>query len=183
MFGKIDKTWTLFIDRDGVINIEKKEDYILNWSEFVFYENTTKAFQIFSKIFNLIIVVTNQKGVGKGLMSVDDLDNIHLNMKKEIIAADGRIDKIYYCTDLENTSLNRKPNIGMALQAKEDFSEIDFTKSIMVGNRLSDMQFGKNAGMKTVYLNTTNPEVEKENPLIDFRFNTLFDFAQTLDNQ
>lgn len=180
MFNNIDKSWTLFIDRDGVINIEKKEDYILNWSEFIFYEKSKKAFKIFSEHFNLIIIATNQKGVGKGLMSIDDLANIHSNMKKEIIEAGGRIDAIYFCTDLDNSSINRKPNIGMALQAKVDFPEIDFTKSIMIGNRLSDMKFGRNAGMKTVYLDTTNPEIETGNSFIDYRFNTLFDFAKAL---
>ncbi|MCX6209369.1 MAG: HAD hydrolase-like protein [Bacteroidetes bacterium] len=101
-------------------------------------------------------------------------------MNNEIQDADGRIDKIYFCTDLDNTSPNRKPNIGMAFQAKQDFPSIDFTKTIMVGNRLSDMYFGRNAGMKTVYLDTTNPEVEIGHEAIDYRFDSLIDFAKVL---
>lgn len=182
MLDIIDKSWTLFIDRDGVVNKEKKEDYILNWNEFNFYDGVKDAFKIFNQKFWTIVMVTNQRGVGKGLMNLDDLTSIHSKMKDEIIDAGGRIDKIYFCTDLENSSINRKPNIGMALQAQLDFPDIDFAKSIMIGNRLSDMQFGRNAGMKTIYLNTTHPEVEENNPLIDYRFNTLSDFATTLLN-
>lgn len=182
MLDIIDKSWTLFIDRDGVVNKEKKEDYILNWNEFNFYDGVKDAFKIFNQKFGTIVMVTNQRGVGKGLMSLDDLTSIHSKMKDEIIDAGGRIDKIFFSPDLDNSSINRKPNIGMALQAQLDFPDIDFAKSIMIGNRLSDMQFGRNAGMKTVYLNTTHPEVEENNSLIDYRFNTLSDFATTLLN-
>jgi histidinol-phosphate phosphatase family protein len=179
----IDKSYTLFIDRDGVINYEKKESYILNWNEFKFYEDVTNAMKIINEIFGTIVMVTNQKGIGKNLMTTDDLNNIHQNMQLHLESAGGRIDKIYYCSDLEDTSINRKPNPGMAFQAKADFPLIDFSKSLMIGNKLSDMQFGRNAGMHTVYLATTNPEVSFPHPDIDFRFNTLFEFATTLKSK
>jgi histidinol-phosphate phosphatase family protein len=178
----IDKSYTLFIDRDGVINYEKKESYILNWNEFQFYKDVTSAMKIFNEIFGTIIMVTNQKGIGKKLMTTDDLNNIHQNMQLHIESAGGRIDKIYYCSDLADTSINRKPNPGMAFQAKADFPLIDFGKSFMIGNKLSDMQFGRNAGMNTIYLATTNPEISFPHPDIDFRFNTLFEFSAALKN-
>ncbi|MBS1670460.1 MAG: phosphatase, partial [Bacteroidetes bacterium] len=65
----IDKNFTLFIDRDGVINHEKKEDYILNWNEFKFYDGVKEAMKILNEKFGTIIMVTNQKGVGKKLMT------------------------------------------------------------------------------------------------------------------
>jgi len=176
----IDKSYTLFIDRDGVINYEKKESYILNWNEFQFYGNVPSAMKIINEIFGTIVMVTNQKGIGKKLMTTDDLNYIHQNMQLHIESAGGRIDKIYYCSDLDDTSINRKPNPGMAFQAKADYPLIDFSKSFMIGNKLSDMQFGRNAGMNTVYLATTNPEVSFTHPNIDFRFNTLFEFATAL---
>lgn len=176
----IDTSWTLFLDRDGVINHEKKMDYILNWDEFKFYDGVTTALSILNKKFNTIVMVTNQKGVGKKLMSIDDLTTIHNNMLKEIETNGGRIDKIYFCSDLEDTSPNRKPNAGMAFKAKADFANIDFTKSIIVGNKLSDMQFGRNAGMYTVFVATTNPEIPTSHPLIDLRFNNLAEFASAL---
>ena len=179
---RIDKTWTLFIDRDGVINHEKKEEYILNWGQFKFYDTVPAAMKILSNLFGVIVMVTNQRGVGKKLMTRVDLHNIHHNMLQAITEADGRIDKIYFCDSMENDHPERKPNPGMAHLAKKDFDHVDFNKSIMVGNKLSDMQFGRNAGITTVYVDTTNPEVENPNPLIDFRYNDLYSFALHLQS-
>jgi histidinol-phosphate phosphatase family protein len=177
---KIDRTWTLFLDRDGVINHDKDNDYIRNWNEFRFYDTTLEAMTILEKHFGRIVVTTNQKGVGKGLMTVADLDTIHANMLSLIQQNGGRIDKVYYCSDLEDDSVNRKPNPGMAFQAKADFAEIDLSKSIIVGNRISDMGFGRNAGIYTVFVATTHPETTYPNPLIDLRFENLLAFAKAL---
>ncbi|TKK68667.1 HAD-IIIA family hydrolase [Ilyomonas limi] len=177
-FTKVDKTWTLFLDRDGVINEEKKGSYVLHRGEFIFYENVPRALQILSTVFGIIVMVTNQKGVGKKLMTLADLEDVHLYMQEGITAAGGRIDKIFFCTDLDDNSPDRKPNPGMALQAKELYPQIDFGKTIMVGNKLSDMRFGRNAGMFTVYIATTNPEIALPHELIDARFDTLYAFAQ-----
>ena len=95
----------------------------------------------------------------------------------EIISQGGRIDRIYYCTDLDDNSPNRKPQAGMGLQAQKDFPKIDFHKSIMVGNKLTDMQFGRALGCKTVFIATTDPETPFPHPLIDVRLNTLLEFA------
>jgi D-glycero-D-manno-heptose 1,7-bisphosphate phosphatase len=176
----IDENWTLFLDRDGVINHDKDNDYIRNWEEFRFYDTTFNALHLLSARFKKVIVVTNQKGVGRGLMSLADLQNIHSHMQSEIEAAGGRIDRIYFCSDLSDDSINRKPNPGMAFQAKKEFPEIDFQKSIIVGNRISDMGFGRNAGMHTVFLATTHPETPFPNELIDQRFHDLLAFAQSL---
>jgi D-glycero-D-manno-heptose 1,7-bisphosphate phosphatase len=176
----IDNSWTLFLDRDGVLNHDKANDYIRNWEEFRFYDNTLEAVSILANHFNRIVVVTNQKGVGKGLMSVADLTNIHSNMLSCIQTSGGRLDKIYYCADLSDDSVNRKPNPGMAHQAMKDFPEIEMSKSIIVGNRISDMGFGRNAGMHTVFIATTHPETPFPDPLIDLRFNDLLEFAKAL---
>lgn len=177
---KIDRSWTLFLDRDGVINHDKDNDYIRDWNEFRFYDTTLEALAIIEKHFGRIVVTTNQKGVGKGLMSVADLDNIHANMLGMIQEKGGRIDKVYYCSDLSDDSVNRKPNPGMAHQAKADFAEIDLSKSMIIGNRISDMGFGRNAGIYTVFVATTHPETPFPNPLIDLRFDDLLAFAKAL---
>jgi len=179
-FEQIEKSWTLFLDRDGVINHEKHLDYIHKWDEFVFYDGVLDAVKKFSFIFSRIIVVTNQKGVGKGMTRLDDLYEIHDNMKKEIESAGGRIDAVYFCPDLDENSPNRKPNPGMGLQAKNDFPEIDFSKSIMVGNTLSDMSFGRNLGVFNVFLPTTRPEVDLNDNRIDFSAQSLLEFAEKL---
>jgi histidinol-phosphate phosphatase family protein len=177
---EVNNSWTLFLDRDGVINHEKDEDYIRNWDEFIFYPESLEALPLLAKHFHRIILVTNQKGIGKQLMTTADLDNIHRRMLTDITTAGGRIDRIYYCPDLDNNSPNRKPQPGMAFQAKKDFPEIEFNKSIMIGNRLSDMHFGRNAAMHTVFLATTHPEVPYPDPLIDLKVNTLLEFAHLL---
>ena len=176
----IDKNWTLFIDRDGVINHEKKDEYILNWREFQFYDGVKEAMLIFGSKFGKIIIISNQRGVGKGLMTETDLSGIHHHMQKQIETAGGRIDKIYYCTSTDIKDPNRKPNPGMAFQAKKDFPSIDFSKTIMVGNKPGDMLFGRNAGIYTVFVKTTNPDHPLPYPDIDLAFDSLLDFAKAL---
>ncbi len=182
-FPKISKGsgYTLFLDRDGVINLEQKDGYINHWNEFVFYDGVLEAIKIFAEKFDHIFVVTNQRGVGRGITQEDDLHLIHRNMVAAIKKAGGKIDKIYYCTHTEDNSPNRKPNTGMALQAKKDFAQIDFKKSVMVGNTASDMHFGRNIGAYTVFLTTTRPE-EKDNnrQLIDHFFPDLIAYAKFL---
>jgi D-glycero-D-manno-heptose 1,7-bisphosphate phosphatase len=177
---QINNDWTLFLDRDGVINHEKHLGYINTWDEFVFYDGVKEAIRIFTSRFRHIFVVTNQKGVGKGITQPENLNSIHQNMITEIETTGGRIDKIYFCPDLNEASPNRKPNPGMALQAKQDFPEIDFTRSIMVGNTLGDMQFGRNIGAITIFLPTTRPEVEHTDKRIDAVYPSLLHFAKAL---
>jgi D-glycero-D-manno-heptose 1,7-bisphosphate phosphatase len=172
--------WTLFLDRDGVLNIEKNDDYILNWEEFQFYPTTLEALAILRPLFSRIFLVTNQKGVGRGLMSLADLEDIHSNMLEAIQSKGGGLDHLFFCTDLDSDSPNRKPNPGMAFQAKTLYPVVDFKKSIMVGNRPSDMAFGKNAGMHTVFVATTHPQTENPHSQIDYRFNNLLEFAQAV---
>ncbi len=88
----IDESWTLFLDRDGVINHEKELSYIFHYDEFIFYEGVKEALRILSSRFGRIFIVTNQRGVGKGLMTEKDLGAIHLNMMNDIDKAGGRVD-------------------------------------------------------------------------------------------
>jgi len=177
---EVDKSWTLFLDRDGVINHEKKDGYILNRDEFVFYKEVPESISFFSKLFMTIIIVTNQRGIGKGLMSEKDLEDIHAYMLQELWEKNGSIGGIYYCGSLDATDPNRKPNPGMALLAKKDFPQIDFSKSVMVGNTISDMEFGRNAGMHTVFLKTTDPGIVLPHAAIDLSFSNLAAFAKAL---
>lgn len=149
----IDENWTLFLDRDGVINHKLPDDYVKNIQEFQFIQYSAEAVAELGKIFGRVLIVTNQQGIGKRLMTDKDLELVHNHMMEVLREAGGRIDKIYHCPHLvaENSEY-RKPEIGMALKAKEDFPEIDFSRSLMVGDSLSDLQFGRNAGMKTVWV-------------------------------
>jgi D-glycero-D-manno-heptose 1,7-bisphosphate phosphatase len=176
----IDTEWTLFLDRDGVINHEKTNDYIHTWDEFVFYDGVLEAFEIFAKKFTTIVVITNQKGVGKGVTKENDLLIIHENMKDAVEKTGGRIEAIYYCKDIDSSSYNRKPNAGMGIQAVKDFAAINLEKSLMIGNTMSDMQFGRNLGVYTIFLPTNRPEVDVHDKAIDAVYPSLIAFAKEL---
>lgn len=142
----------LFLDRDGVINRKIDNGYVLSLLHWEFIPGVLSAFSKLRDYFSRIFVITNQRGVGRGLMTSKQLEDIHEHLRKEVFISGGNIDKIYYCTDTEDSSPNRKPNIGMALQAKKDFSEIDFGKSIMIGDSKGDLILGRSIGMKTILL-------------------------------
>ena len=178
----INKDWTLFLDRDGVINIDKDGSYIFSPDEFIFMEGAPALFKKLADRFGHIVVITNQRGVGRGLMTEVALTAIHDKMIAEIRKAGGRIDAIYYCTSVDNQHPMRKPNPGMAFLAKRDHPDIDFGKSVMVGNNLSDMKFGRNAGMHTVFVKTTQPAQVVPHPDIDMAFPSLAAFAEDLND-
>jgi len=179
---KIDKGWTLFLDRDGVINLHYPNDYVKSWDEFYFLEGALDALTVLGKLFRRIIVVTNQQGVGRGLMTHEDLELIHDEMLKEVRKHGGHINAIYAATDLKEQDVKqmRKPEIGMAKRAKKDFVEIDFSKSIMVGDSISDMQFGRNAGMVTVFVGDSNKIAETDKNFIDIYTESISTFAVEL---
>jgi D-glycero-D-manno-heptose 1,7-bisphosphate phosphatase len=171
--------WTLFLDRDGVINTDVVNDYVKSWEEFRFCEGTLQALQILNPLFDRIVIISNQRGVGKGIMTHSTLDLITENMLLTIEENGGRIDKAYYCISLDNQNPNRKPNKGMALQAKADFPEIDFSKSVMVGNMPGDMWFGRNIGAYTVYIPTRDEEYPEDHT-VDASYKNLLAFAEDL---
>src|ERR1044071_2736321 len=92
----IDKSWTLFLDRDGVINVRFHGDYVKHVGEFEFIPGAVEAIAGFSKIFGKIVVVTNQQGIARGIYTHEDLGAIHAHMKAEVEKAGGKIDAVYY---------------------------------------------------------------------------------------
>ncbi len=178
---KIDRNWTLFLDRDGVINRRIVGDYVKEWEQFEVLPGVFEAIRKFTSIFGRIVVVSNQQGVGKGLMTEQQMNEIHQNMLKEVADHGGRIDAVYFSPHLEKSgSFMRKPAIGMALRARNHFPEIRFKQSVMAGDSLSDMVFGKRIGMKTVFL-CENHTPAKVNPwLIDYCYGNLKSFADAL---
>lgn len=173
-----DQHWTLFLDRDGVINKRIFGGYILEESAFVFIEGALEALAILNKVFGKIVVVTNQQCIGKKLISIDQMNQIHKFMCTQIASAGGRIDGVYFAPELKDeVNSTRKPAAAMAIQAKRDFPEIDFSKSIMIGDTDSDIIFGKNLGMKTGLMRSEEVTTEQA----DFQFNSLLDFALCFD--
>lgn len=169
--------WSLFLDRDGVINRRRVDDYVKNWEEFIFLPGVLEAIALFSQKFQYIFIVTNQQGIGKGLMTEADLEMVHKKMQAEIEKAGGRIDAIYFCPSLasKNDPL-RKPNPGMAYKAQKEFPKVDFKKSLMIGDSVSDMEFAINAGMHRIFIGNL-----PENVPVDGVSTQLLDVANELD--
>jgi len=142
---------TLFLDRDGVINVKLDGQYVKNTDEFEFMIGVETAISKLSKIFNRILIVTNQQGIAKGIMSEKDLGILHEYMLLELKKNGGVIDKIYYCPHLaaENCSC-RKPNPGMIQQAIIDFPEIIVEGSYLIGDSDTDILAGNKMGLITV---------------------------------
>jgi histidinol-phosphate phosphatase family protein len=170
----IDSSWTLFLDRDGVINERLFNNYVLKQNQFVFCDGALKALEKFNAFFKYVIVVTNQQCVAKGLIKQEELDLIHQNMCEQISLSGGVISKVYAATELKEDPLStRKPNPTMAIQAQKELEGIDFSKSIMVGDTDSDIEFGKRLGMITVLIESNEKIISSP----DFRFASLYDFS------
>jgi len=146
---------TLFLDRDGVINKKLEQRYVTNFDEFVFVKNSDIAIRKLHKIFKRILVVTNQQGIGKGIMTKDDLNLLHLQMQRKLSVDFDLIDKIYFCPCLEVENCNcRKPKTGMLENAKLDFPEIKIEDSFLIGDSDSDIIAGKKFGLTTIKVST-----------------------------
>lgn len=181
LFSEIDKGWTLFLDRDGVINKKIENGYVTKWEEFKILPGVIDAMSILSSLFGKIIIVTNQRGIAKGLMSEIDLKIIHNNMINIFQKNSIHITKIYYCPhDYRDNCNCRKPKTGMIEQALKDFSDINLKKAIIVGDSATDILMAENAGLLSVLIN------DSENINLDtkptFYFKSLLDFASTLKN-
>ena len=176
----IDHTWTLFLDRDGVINERKFGGYITKVDEFQFLPQVKEAIASLSKVFNLVIVVTNQQGIAKGIMTERNVLEIHTYMCDQIQMAGGRIDKCYFAPNKKGAEDDmRKPTPVMAKLAKIHYPEIEFSRCIMVGDTDTDIEFGRNLGMKTVRIKTEEPIALKA----DLTVNGLDELAKLIEHE
>jgi histidinol-phosphate phosphatase family protein len=175
---------TLFLDRDGVINHRIPGDYVRTPETFRPMEGLGEAMQLLAGKFDRIFVVTNQAGIGKGLMTEMDLHAVHRRMLDIVEAAGGRVDRVYHCPHRSELACTcRKPATGMAWKALADFPEIDFENAWMVGDSLSDMQFAERLGVNSVLIRGKLEEVDRlSEQKIDHRFDSLLEFAQWISS-
>lgn len=151
MLWDIDHNWTLFLDRDGVINKRIMDGYVRSVEEFIFLPGADNAVAELSRLFKYVFVVTNQQGIAKGLMTERNLEDVHDYMQQGVRYHEGHITKCYFAPDLASANSGmRKPEVGMGLLAKSEFDGVEFERSVMVGDSDSDIEFGKRLGMKTV---------------------------------
>lgn len=150
--GVENKNITVFLDRNGVINKDKKE-YITRWSQFEFMPHIFTVLRVFNDRGYRVIIVTNQCGVGEGLMTITKIKSMHNRMRLRVYNEGGMISGLYFCPHKKEDNCHcRKPRPGMFLDAKEDFPDIDFNQSFMIGDRWSDMDAASALGIKTCML-------------------------------
>lgn len=168
-----------FLDRDGVINYRIEDGYVTKPDEFHFLPGAIEALKSIAEIFRFVIIVTNQQGIGKQLMSVEELHIVHSYMKTVIEKEGGRIDAIYFCPHRADEHCKcRKPNIGMFHQAIIDFPEINPELSVMVGDTINDLKFGKNAGLKTILISNPITTDAKILHFADHQYISLLDMTK-----
>lgn len=140
----------VFLDRDGLINEKAPEhEYIRKWEEFRFLPGVPEAIRRLNEAGYLVLVVTNQRGVARGLMTMEEAFELHSAMCAALERDGARIARVYMCPHEEGSCTCRKPDIGLFLQAERDFA-IDKSRSWMVGDSDSDIEAGRRYGVRTI---------------------------------
>jgi D-glycero-D-manno-heptose 1,7-bisphosphate phosphatase len=146
-------TRAAFLDRDGVLNRKMPEgQYVTRWEEMRFLPGAAEAIILLRQAGFHVIVVSNQRCVAKGLLTVPDLESMHRRMCEKFAAEGAKIDAVYYCPhDTQPPCTCRKPAPGLLLEAAKAH-QIDLRSSWMIGDTASDMEAGRSAGCKTALL-------------------------------
>lgn len=174
--------WTLFLDRDGIINKNIDGDYVRSWDQFKFLPHFLKIIPKLSKIFTRIVIVTNQRCIGRKIITPKRLREIHKRMLLEIKRHGGKIDALYYCPhNIEDGCTCRKPRPGMVSLARKNFKDINLKKSIMLGDSPTDMEMGKEVGMTTVLIAAKTTTFDTKNA--DFIFKDLGSWFKTISTK
>lgn len=143
----------IFLDRDGVI-CKNRSDHVKSWAEFEFLPEVKESLAALSLLNLPLIIVTNQAAIGRGLMTVQLLEDIHQRMVAEIAAAGGRIDRIFYCPHRPEDGCHcRKPKPGMLQQAASEMG-LDLAGSYLVGDAATDIQAGQQVGCHNILVLT-----------------------------
>jgi D-glycero-D-manno-heptose 1,7-bisphosphate phosphatase len=142
-----------FLDRDGVINRKAAPgEYITRWEELEILSQVPEAISMFNAAGWLVVVVTNQRCVAKGLISQQELESLHQRMISALADEGARVDAIYCCPhELDDRCSCRKPAPGLLLNAARDLS-IDLKQSWMIGDSMIDIEAGRSAGCQTVFV-------------------------------
>lgn len=148
----------LFLDRDGIINVKVDGDYIKVPEEFVVIDEIFNVLKHAKKMGYLLIMVSNQQGVGKGLMTQNQLEDVNNFMQEQLRGRLGHaLDELYVCTDLEGSgSQRRKPAPGMLIEAIENYA-LTPSSCWFLGDNLSDALAGRAAGVHTILIGDFPP--------------------------
>ncbi len=178
-----EKNRAIFLDRDGVINVEV--GYLTNSKDFKFIEGTIEALKILKQKGYLLIVITNQAGIARGYYKKETLEEIHNKMNNVLKKNNIILDDIFYCPhhpDYTGPCDCRKPQPGMIFKAREKHN-IDLQSSFMIGDTLRDIEAGLAAQCKTVLVLTGYGFEERDkisNSQPDFIYENLLEFAKNI---
>jgi D-glycero-D-manno-heptose 1,7-bisphosphate phosphatase len=169
---------TVFLDRDGVINEKMPEgQYVRSPAEFRVLPGVPEAIQRLNRAGIRVIIVSNQRGISLGLYTAEDLERIHLYLREFLQKRGARVDAYYFCPHDKGKCNCRKPLPGMFEQAVRDFPNITAETSAMIGDSLSDIEFGRRLGMQTIFLeedpSRRRAGAEKAAALADRSFHSL----------
>lgn len=152
----------VFLDRDGVL-IENRSNYVRSISDIKFIPQALRALQILAQKLYIILLITNQSVVGRGIISLRDALNINQYILDYVKLNNGRIDGVYLCPHTPEDACHcRKPLPGMLLQAAQDL-RINLNNSIFIGDALIDIQAGRSAGIQKLALVKTGLGLEQIN--------------------
>jgi len=152
---------TVFLDRDGVLNRKMLEGrYVSSWSEFQPLPGVPQAIARLNRAGLRVVVVSNQRGIALGLYTSGDVRKVHSELQSWLQSQGAHIDAFYFCPHNKQQCNCRKPLPGLFHQARADFPDIAAASSIMIGDSLSDIQFGHRLGMRTFFLEG-DPGVQK----------------------
>ena len=179
---------TVFLDRDGVLNRKLPEgEYVSAWEHFHLLPGAAEAIGKLKRAGLRVLVVSNQRGVALGLYRAEDVDRIHAQLQNELAAHGAQIDGFYFCPHDKGACNCRKPLPGLFQQARSQFPDIQPETSLMIGDSLSDIEFGRNLGMTTIFIEGDTKARENRKPgaqraaeLADLRFDTLIDAVDDL---
>lgn len=154
----------VFLDRDGVINRDSA-DYIKSWSQFEFLPRSRRALARLKGAGFVTIVITNQSAVGRGLISLATLGDLHARMCAAVHAAGGEIRDIFYCPHHPDQACTcRKPRPGLIWAARKRHA-IDLARACMVGDSAKDIAAARAAGVRLAVLVRTGNGAEAEKAL------------------
>jgi D-glycero-D-manno-heptose 1,7-bisphosphate phosphatase len=143
----------VFLDRDGVLNRKLPEGaYVSDWAQFQWLPGAVEAVARMNRAGLTVIVVSNQRGIALGRLSVEQLELIHGQLRSDLARQGARLDSIYYCPHDHGECKCRKPDIGLFEQAAKDFPEVDAKNSVVIGDSLSDIQAARRLGMRTIFI-------------------------------
>jgi len=157
---------TVFLDRDGVINRNRDNDYVKDWSEFEFLPNSLKAIKLLTDAGYQLIIITNQACINKGILSPKTLDKIHDRIVSEVEDSGGHIRAIYYCPHRDEEKCEcRKPKPGMLVQAASEHA-IELSDTYLIGDSTRDIEAGQRFGAHSLLVLTRRDRKEHQQRIL-----------------